>query len=428
MKFKQSFAQISNTIEHKKKCSEGGKKVWKDQQQRENIIKAVKKDNATNPKKAAARTIALSTLRQKPWFLQHMNKMRLIANIRTRSNIEKFIVDANVVHDGFYNYSLANYINSTTNITIICPKHGQFQQTPHSHLQGKGCSKCATIISNEHQLVLNMLDNVPIHNNTRDIISPYEIDIWLPDHKIGIEINGEYWHGVRRGLTEAEKHGRRTLHITKTNAAVLNNIKLLQFWGFEIIQKSQLIHSMINHALGKSYRIYARQCTIQQINNETASIFFNNSHLQGHRPASITYALTYNNKIVCALSFSKHHKYEWEIMRYACEQNMVAIGGFSRLFTKFIKEYNPTTVMTFADRRISCGNLYSQFFKLHGITKPNYFYMRNGQLLSRQQCQKHKLHKLLSNYNEDISEVNNMLNNGYIQLFDCGHLQFIWQK
>ena len=56
---------------------------------------------------------------------------------------EEFITDANNVHHGKYSYDKAIYVNSHTKITITCPIHGDFTQTPTNHLQGKGCPKCA---------------------------------------------------------------------------------------------------------------------------------------------------------------------------------------------------------------------------------------------------------------------------------------------
>lgn len=57
---------------------------------------------------------------------------------------EIFIVKAKTVHGDTYDYSLVTgYISSHRKVTIICPEHGAFQQTPTGHLSGKGCLKCA---------------------------------------------------------------------------------------------------------------------------------------------------------------------------------------------------------------------------------------------------------------------------------------------
>ena len=53
-----------------------------------------------------------------------------------------FIEKASKLHNNKYDYSKAEYKNSTTHIIIICPIHGDHLQNPHSHLCGYGCSKC----------------------------------------------------------------------------------------------------------------------------------------------------------------------------------------------------------------------------------------------------------------------------------------------
>ncbi len=55
---------------------------------------------------------------------------------------ESFIKKANEKHNGFYDYSKSVYTKSKENLTIICPIHGEFQQTPNSHLRGQGCPLC----------------------------------------------------------------------------------------------------------------------------------------------------------------------------------------------------------------------------------------------------------------------------------------------
>lgn len=57
--------------------------------------------------------------------------------------VEKFIEEANIVHNDFYDYSKVVYKNLNTKVTIICPVHGEFEQTPDNHLMGHRCSHCS---------------------------------------------------------------------------------------------------------------------------------------------------------------------------------------------------------------------------------------------------------------------------------------------
>lgn len=65
--------------------------------------------------------------------------------------VESFIEKAKGVHGDKYDYSLVEYMNTSSKVTIICPKHGSFLQTPDSHLRGKGCLSCATISRSKKQ-------------------------------------------------------------------------------------------------------------------------------------------------------------------------------------------------------------------------------------------------------------------------------------
>ena len=58
-------------------------------------------------------------------------------------DLKIFIEKAKNIHKDKYDYSKVEYIDSKTKICIICPKHGEFWQTPANHLKGRGCPKCS---------------------------------------------------------------------------------------------------------------------------------------------------------------------------------------------------------------------------------------------------------------------------------------------
>ncbi len=59
-----------------------------------------------------------------------------------RKSTEQFILEARIAHGDKYDYSLVVYIDSRTEVIIICPIHGEFKQRPDSHTSGYGCGKC----------------------------------------------------------------------------------------------------------------------------------------------------------------------------------------------------------------------------------------------------------------------------------------------
>lgn len=96
----------------------------------------------------------------------------------------EFIQKAKVVHGDYYDYSKAKYIKSRTPLTIICPEHGEFEQTPEKHLRGAGCFKCKT----GNSLNQFVEKAVKLHNNFYDyskvvyVNSNTPIEIVCPIH------------------------------------------------------------------------------------------------------------------------------------------------------------------------------------------------------------------------------------------------------
>lgn len=344
-----------------------------------------------------------------------------------RLDLLEFINKSNSIHNNKYNYSKSVYINQLTKIEIICDLHGSFWQAPTNHYKGQGCPVCN--ISVPHAKLLNFLDSNSINYvvNDRKILDGLEIDIWLPDYNFGIEINGCYWHGSNN--IENNKYAA-TRHVIKYNKSIDKNIILYQLWDYEILEKFDLIVSMIKYKMHESIKIAARKCHVELKSNREINDFVNRNHLQGHRNAYVNYCLLYDNKIVSLLSISRHNIYQWEIIRYCSDLNLNVQGGFSKLLSRFIKDHDPNTILTFADCRISVGCLYKTTgFKLINHTKPNYFYYKSGVILSRQKCQKHKINKLFGdNFNKELTETENMWKNGFIKVYDAGHLKLLWTK
>ena len=74
---------------------------------------------------------------------------------------DEFIKKANIIHNNKYDYYKTEYINSYTKLKIICPIHGEFEQMPYSHLKTKGCIKCSGYFSN-YNIFINKAND--IHN------------------------------------------------------------------------------------------------------------------------------------------------------------------------------------------------------------------------------------------------------------------------
>lgn len=84
----------------------------------------------------------------------------------SKLNNELFIKKANDTHNNLYDYSLINYSNGNSKVSIICKEHGIFRQTPSNHLSGQKCPKCRKNYKYTREMFIEKANNV--HNNKFD--------------------------------------------------------------------------------------------------------------------------------------------------------------------------------------------------------------------------------------------------------------------
>jgi len=106
---------------------------------------------------------------------------------------EQFVNESNVVHNHKYDYNKLVYTGRSNKITIICSKHGAFNQSASHHLKGHGCPKCGKTISKPESDFLNYL-NIKIENRQVYLnIGKIHVD-GINGNRI-FEFLGDFWHG-----------------------------------------------------------------------------------------------------------------------------------------------------------------------------------------------------------------------------------------
>ncbi len=117
---------------------------------------------------------------------------------------EQFIKEAITVHSDKYDYSKSNYIGKDIKVIISCKKHGEFNQTPHGHLGGQGCYRCANNQYSKSQIqwlnFISKLEHINIQHaeNDGEYTIPntrYKVDGYCKETNTIFEYNGNYWHG-----------------------------------------------------------------------------------------------------------------------------------------------------------------------------------------------------------------------------------------
>ena len=329
------------------------------------------------------------------------------AIIKLRSSLDDFIVKSRNAHGDKYDYSKVVYKGNKTLVEIICPKHGPFMQIPNSHTLGHGCPRCSHRISKGEQEMMDWIKQYfPDACHATGILAGKDIDIYIPSKKFGIEYNGIYFHSVQF----KDKYE----HLRKLETAQQLGIRLVQFWDFEWESKKDIVKSIILNALGiHSNVVYARNTELRKLTSKEARQFCTENHIHGFRAANNYLGLVTEGNLLAMMSWDT----DGEMVRFVVKCGYSVLGAFSKLLKHSGVTYS------FVDRRIFTGAGYlKNGFSLQKTTQPNYFYESNGQYAgSRQMYQKHKLQNILQEYNPNLTEMQNMANNDYFPVYDCGN-------
>jgi hypothetical protein len=263
----------------------------------------------------------------------------------------------------------------------------------------------------------------------KNIINPYEIDIYLPDLELGFEFNGVWWH--------SEKFKGENYHLKKYEISNLNGVHLITIWEDDWVTNREICESFILNKLGKTQnRIYARKCEIKEISYNDSKGFLDSNHLQGDCKSSIRIGLFNNEELVSLMTFSKlrlplqrqerNRKKEshYELTRFCNKINSNVIGGASKLMRYFTKKYLPIQIETYSDNLISNGGLYEVLgFKYSHTSKPGYWYVIDGIRSHRFNWRKQKLIEM--GYNIDKTEEEIMSELGYYRIYNAGNKKWI---
>lgn len=260
--------------------------------------------------------------------------------------------------------------------------------------------------------------NIPFEVNVRNIISPYELDIYIPQFNLAIEYCGLYWHSEQQGKN-------KNYHQQKLQLCQQQNIRLLTIFSDEWINKNELICQKLRILLNQDNRkaVYARKCKIVQVPIEQRSSFFDSNHIQGNGLGSISIGLEYNNELVACMLLSKQDQ-DYHLNRYATSNRV--IGGFSKLLNYFKHNYEFDNIITFADLRWSIGDLYNQTgFIIDKIIPPDYYYSPDGHTrIHKFNYRRKYLPKLLKNFDPNLSEKQNCDINNVLRIWDCGKIRY----
>lgn len=371
------------------------------------------------------------------WGVDNISKNNEI-NINKSSRIKSSLSNTlkkktinRILESGFtYNDIISEDFNITCN---KCLNSFQISKSLFNQRKRFGIDICLICNpkNNESNFEMSVLSF--ISDNTKDYISKYrdykkyEIDIYLPNLKIGFECNGLWWH--------SEYYKENNYHINKNNFFKENGIQIINIWEDDWKFKKDIVKSRIINIINKSKnnKIFARKCIIKEINNQEYNDFVTKNHIQSYAPSKIRIGLFYNNELISIMSFSKLRKNlgfndisgNYELIRFCSKLNTNVIGSASRLLKFFIKKYNPEKIISYANKDWSIGKLYTEIgFKKVKETVPNYFYFNKDECIRKNRFSFRKDKLVSDGYDKNKTEHKIMIEKGYYRIYDSGSILF----
>ena len=335
------------------------------------------------------------------------------------------------VHGDKYGYDNFDYVNWHTPSYVTCPLHGDFLVHCSNHISNKsGCPKCSHKVSRWEEGVLDFISSLGVEceASNRDVLGGMEIDIYLPQHRIGIECDGLRWH--------SELYRGKNFHLEKTDKCGEQGVRLIHIFEDEWIAKNSIWKSMIRNMLGLTdKKIYARNCKTRAVSSRDARAFLNENHIQGHSNSKFNYGLYHDGELVSLMTFGhkrinlggRNESGHFELVRFCNKAGTNVVGGASKLLKHFVKENNPTEIVSYSDKRWSLGKLYGSLGFVHSHdSKPNYFYVKNGVRMNRFMFRKSVLVK--DGFDKTKTEHDIMMERGIYRIYDCGTMVWKWRR
>ncbi len=289
---------------------------------------------------------------------------------------------------------------------------------------GTNCPECVPMNTRSRAEIeisdfISIVYSGEIRSSDRKVLGGLELDIYLPDLKIGIEYNGIYWH--------SEKFQSPTSHKEKLDLCSSKDIRLISIWEDDYRDRKEIVHRMLAHKLGVSgqRRVSGSKTRVVELSKVDAFPFLEENHIQGK--ASGSYYLGLREKAtdeLVAVMVLKRTKDVLSLDRYAT--SAVVLGGQSKILSWVDKNITYSKMITFADQSLSDGGLYTGTgWVQEAVLPPDYRYLVNNR-------REHKFNYRLKRFREDPNlrfeeglterELANL--NGLHRVYDHGKVRY----
>lgn len=258
----------------------------------------------------------------------------------------------------------ATYRNKYQKLEVKCASCGALQRKNLMMIKNSPvCFSCApreSVAQIEIYDFVHSLSSDAVLSD-RTVITPKELDVYVPSRNFAIEYNGLYWHSI-------DVLKDKNYHDNKHELCNAAGVKLLSIYEDEWRDKRAIVEGMIRHRLGyPSITWNARSLMIEELPVKDARNFFNDNHLEGYVSSVITFCLRDKKSgiVLAAMTLRRpfHKKYseQFEVGR-CCVLSGHNVRGWLGRLTKTAITYSKTHqkkgLMTYVDGRVGLGSGY----------------------------------------------------------------------
>lgn len=285
-----------------------------------------------------------------------------------------------------------------------CAKGHIWSTTPSTINLGAWCPTCSRRSSKGQ---LELFEFIKLHApdatyNDRSVISPKELDIYVPSKNFGVEYNGLFWH------SSASPGYKAGAHQAKAEICREKGIRFFAIYEDEWANpdKQDLIKSMIEFRLGafNGVKLNARDLELRFLKkNREFAEFFSKNHLDGHTKASYAYGLFYQDQLVACASFRVNFNGQLEVARLATKQGYSVRGAAGKLLSP-LKNLD---LWSYSNNRVGTGEVYRTlgFQEVQRKSVPSYYYTDGQVRIWRFRCRRDNRPEVLAQFPTEAQQA-----------------------
>jgi hypothetical protein len=301
----------------------------------------------------------------------------------------------------------STYKNTFTKAKFIDSEYGEFEVYPRDVI--KGFNRHPREFHSRLEKLFHTKTGFQRHNKMVPGLTRQFRPDFQAAEKIFINTDGLRWHTERKGVK---------YHWDIREEFEKNGMRIFQFRENEIVNKMDIVKSIVNSTLGNNKKIFARQTEIREVPSKEAFVFFEENHLMGFLNGCKYYGLFIEGKLMMSVGI-RFNGDTIDFGRLASLKGITVVGGMSKLIS-YLKERNPFVrhFSSWVDLRYSVGNSLKVLGFKEIKTTLGYSYTDYRDVYSRTKCRANM-------GGRKLSEREQALEFGWERIYDAGQRLFV---